>query len=105
MHNAIHLAKMANSRGELLAEKDEQTAIVEAELLWEELAKAGHSEVKLASIIYQPLADGDASKAIAAQYAAHLVLTGKYGVGDELYLRLPPYLQGAFLHLSGKVVK
>ncbi|PYC29603.1 ATP-dependent endonuclease [Aquipseudomonas alcaligenes] len=105
MHNAIHLAMKAGSRGERLTEEDEKTAIAEAKALWADLAAADHSDVNLASIIYQPLAEGDASKAIAAQYAAHLVLTGEYGVGDELYRRLPPYLQRAFNHLTGKVVE
>jgi len=105
MHNAIHLAKKADSRGERLTEEDEQTAIAEAKALWSDLAAAGHSEVKLASIIYQPLAEGDASKAIAAQYAAHLVLTEEYGAGNDLYRRLPPYLQRALHHLTGKVVE
>ncbi|HCP05172.1 MAG TPA: ATP-dependent endonuclease [Pseudomonas sp.] len=105
MHNAIHLAKKADSRGERLTEEDEQATIAEAKKLWAALAGAGRSEAELASIIYQPLAEGDASKAIAAQYAAHLVLTGEYGVGDDLYLRLPPYLQRALHHLTGKVVK
>lgn len=105
MHNAIHLAKKADSRGERLTEEDEQATIMEAKGLWAALAAEGRSEVELASIIYQPLAEGDASKAIAAQYAAHLVLTGEYGVGDDLYRRLPPYLQRALHHLTGKVVK
>ncbi len=105
MHNAIHLAKKAGSRGERLTEEDEQVAIAEAKELWAQLAAAGHSDVKLASIIYQPLADNDASKAVTAQYAAHLVSTGDYGGGDELYHRLPPYLKRALNHLTGKVVE
>lgn len=105
MHNAIHLAKRAGSRGERLTEEDEQTAITEAKEYWAQLETAGHSVVKLASIIYQPLADSDVSKAVTAQYAAHLISTGEYGGGNELYHRLPPYLQRAFHHLTGKVVE
>lgn len=105
MHNAIHLAKRAGSRGERLTEEDEQTAITEAKEHWAQLETAGHSVVKLASIIYQPLADSDVSKAVTAQYAAHLISTGEYGGGNELYHRLPPYLQRAFHHLTGKVVE
>ncbi|MEB3736346.1 hypothetical protein ULF88_24845 [Halopseudomonas pachastrellae] len=62
MHNAIHLAKKADSRGERLTEEDEQATIAEAKKLWAALAGAGRSEAELASIIYQPLAEGDASK-------------------------------------------
>lgn len=105
MHNAIHLAKKAGSRGERLTDEDEKASLEEAKKLWAQLASAGHTPVKLASIIYQPLAESDASKAVAAQYAALLVSTGDYGRGDELYRRLPPYLKEAFHHLTGKVVE
>ncbi len=64
------------------------------------LAAAGHSPDQLASIIYRPLYEKEASKAITAQYAAHLLSTGDYGAGDELFNRLPPYLQRALDHLT-----
>ena len=102
MHDAIHLAKKANSRGERLTEEDEKKAIVESAAFWEKLSNAGHSKAELASIIYQPLVEKEASKAITAQYAAHLISTGDYGKGDELFNNLPPYLQQALRHLTGR---
>ena len=58
--------------------------------------------MELASLIYQPLVEKEASKAITAQYAAHLVSTGDYGKGDELFNKLPPYLQQALQHLTDR---
>lgn len=102
MHTAIHLAKKADTKGERLEEEDEIAAMTEAHKLWEELVVAGHSPEKLAALIYQPLAEGDVSKAVTAQYAAHLIATGSYGRGEELFKKLPPYLQRALAHLAGK---
>lgn len=61
---------------------------------------ACHTKEELAAIIYKPLQEKEASKAIAAQYAAHLVCTGRYGTGDDLFMALPPYLQAALSHLT-----
>ncbi len=102
MFVAIHLAKKAEARGERLDEPDEVAALAKAHDEWEALNAEGHAPEKLASIIYQPLVEKDASKAVAAQYAAHLVATGKYGKGEDLFKRLPPYIQGALVHLTGK---
>lgn len=102
MFAAIHLAKKAEARGERLDEPDEVAALAKAHDEWEALSAEGHDREKLASIIYQPLVEKDASKAVAAQYAACLVATGKYGKGEDLFKRLPPYIQGALVHLTGK---
>lgn len=102
MHTAIHLAKKAEAKGERLDESDEVVAMAEAHSHWEELVAAGHTPAKIAALLYQPLAEGNASKAVTAQYAAHLVATGKYGQGDELFHSLPPYLKRALSHLTGK---
>lgn len=102
MYTAIHIAKLAESKGERLDEADEVKALAEAHDNWEVLMAFGHSPEKLASVIYQPLQEKDASKAVAAQYAAHLIATGRYGKGEELFGRLPPYLQRALTHLTGK---
>ena len=75
-------------------------AVEEAAAEWEALKAVGHNDEKLASVIYQPLKEKDASKAVAAQYAAHLVATGHFGKG-ELFARLPPYVQRALAHLTG----
>lgn len=102
MHSAIHMAKRADAKGERLSEEDEVAAIADAQKLWQEIAAANHPPTKLATLIYQPLAEGDASKAVTAQYAAHLVATGQYGKTDVLFKKLPPYLQRALSHLTGK---
>lgn len=102
MYLAITLAEKAKSRDERLEEADEATTLSAAELSWATLEKAGHSPDELASIIYRPLYENDASKAIAAQYAAHLVCTGKYGTGEELFDKLPPYLKAAISYLTTK---
>lgn len=104
MHSAIHLAKKANAKGERLNEEDEVSAIEEAHRLWEKLTAAKHAPEMLATLIYQPLAEGDVSKAVTAQYAAYLVATGQYGQGEGLFKKLPRYLQRAFSHLTGKAV-
>lgn len=103
MFTATYLARRAETKGERLDETDEVLAISEAHEAWTALSTAGHSEDMLAALIYQPLANGEASKAIAAQYAAHLVATGNYGTGAELLANLPPYLQRALNWLTGRV--
>lgn len=100
MYLAISLAVKAKSRDERLEETDETATLAAAEVSWTILEKAGHSPEALAAIIYQPLYEKTASKAIAAQYAAHLVCTGEYGAGNDLFNKLPPYLQTALSHLT-----
>jgi putative ATP-dependent endonuclease of OLD family len=100
MYLAITLAAKAKSRDERLDQKDEDDTLAAAKANWVTLAAAGHSPDELASIIYQPLQEKEASKAIAAQYAAHLVCTGAYGQDDALFKKLPPYLQTALDHLT-----
>ena len=100
MYLAISLAVKANSRDERLEDHDEILTLAEAEASWTKLEGAGHTAEALAAIIYRPLKVKDASKAIAAQYAAHLVCTGSYGKGENLFKILPPYLQAALSHLT-----
>lgn len=100
MYLAITLAAKAKSRDERLDEKDEVDTLAAARADWVVLKAAGHTPDELASIVYRPLKMNDASKAIAAQYAAQLVCTGEYGKGDALFSKLPPYLQTAFAHLT-----
>ena len=100
MHTAIALGVTAASKQERLSEADEFMTIAAAHDSWEALSAGGHTPEKLAAILYQPLYEKEASKAITAQYAAHLVSTGQYGSGAELFGRLPPYLQRAFDHLA-----
>lgn len=100
MHLAISLAVKAKSRDERLEEMDEIVTLAEAEASWTKLEGEGHTPEALAAIIYRPLKLNEASKAIAAQYAAHLVCTGAYGTGEDLFKMLPPYLQAALSHLT-----
>lgn len=100
MYLAITLAVKAKSRDERLDEQDEVATLAAAKGSWAALKAAGHTLDELASIIYRPLKVKEASKAIAAQYAAHLVCTGEYGKGDALFTNLPPYLQTALAHLT-----
>lgn len=100
MYLAIRLAVKAKSRDERLDEQDEADTLAAAKVSWAALEAAGHVPEELASIIYRPLQEKEASKAIAAQYAAHLLCTGEYGNGDTLFTKLPPYLQGALSHLT-----
>lgn len=100
MHHAISLAVKAKSRDERLDEKDEVDTLAQAKVSWATLSAAGHTPDELAAIIYRPLQMKDASKAIAAQYAAHLICTGAYGKGSALFAKLPPYLQAALDHLT-----
>ncbi|ARN18432.1 ATP-dependent endonuclease [Piscinibacter gummiphilus] len=102
MFTATHLATKADVKGERLDEADEVLAMAEAHDAWAALSAAGHDEDKLAALIYEPLASGRASKAVTAQYAAHLVATGDYGTGDALFAKLPPYLRQALNWLTGK---
>lgn len=100
MHVAVTLGVIAAEKEERLSEADEKTAIAAALDTWKVLAAAGHAPDKLASIIYRPLYEKEASKAITAQYAAHLLSTGAYGRGEDLFNALPPYLRRALNHLT-----
>lgn len=100
MHIAISLAQTAKSKDERLSDEDEEHAKAAAEESWERLQAASHTAEELASIIYRPLFEKKASKAIAAQYAAQLLASGDYGTGDDLFNKLPQYLQCALAHLT-----
>ncbi len=100
MHVAITLGVIAAEKDERLSEADEKTAIAAALDAWKVLDAAGHAPDQLSTLIYRPLYAKEASKAVTAQYAAHLLSTGDYGSGDELFKRLPPYLQRALNHLT-----
>ncbi|MDV2119470.1 AAA family ATPase [Burkholderia pseudomallei] len=100
MHIAIALAEKAKTKDEALSDRDEELAKAEAETSWKALQSAKHTPEKLASVIYQPLYEKKASKAIAAQYAAQLFASGNYGKSDTLFKMLPPYLQAALAHLT-----
>jgi len=92
---------MAQAKGERLTEEEEVLAQTQAHEAWEALKAEGHDPDRLAALVYRPLQEKDASKAVAAQYAAWLVGTGQYGDGEVLFNRLPSYLQRALTHLTG----
>lgn len=100
MHMAIALGVIASDKDERLSDDDEKTATAAALDSWNKLEAEGHAPEVLASIIYRPLYEKKASKAITAQYVAQLLSTGDYGKGEELFKRLPPYLQRALNHLT-----
>jgi len=100
MFIAISLATTAKTKDESLSDEDETLAKAAAEKSWKALQDARHTADNLASIIYQPLYEKKASKAIAAQYAAQLLASGDYGKGDALFKKLPQYLQDALAHLT-----
>jgi putative ATP-dependent endonuclease of OLD family len=100
MYIAIQLAATAKSRGERLSAVDEAVALTVAEGTWATLVAEGLDPDALASEIYRPLVEDGVSKAIAAQYAAHLVRTGDFGRDAALVSALPPYLRNALVHLT-----
>lgn len=100
MYVAIALGIKASDKDERLSVEDEIIATAAALVSWKALEAAGHAPDELASIIYRPLYEKEASKAITAQYAAQLLSTGEYKKGDELFNQLPPYLQRALTHLT-----
>jgi putative ATP-dependent endonuclease of OLD family len=101
MHVAIQMAQEAKKTDGSLTTEKEKAAEAEAIQSWEELNKAGHEADKLAAIVYQPLYEKKASKAVTAQFAAKLISSDKYGTGEDLFKALPKYLQEAFSHLTG----
>jgi putative ATP-dependent endonuclease of OLD family len=100
MHCAITLAVQAKSKGERLKPEDEARAMTAAATEWAALKAKYTSVEELGSVVYQPLHEEDASKAVAAEYAAQLLRTGKYGKGQVLLDSLPPYLKQALRHLT-----
>jgi len=100
MHDAVALAVVASERGERLSQQDEQGAVATTQQAWDTLVAQQLAPDGRAARIYRPLYEKTASKAIAAQYAAHLLSTGHYGKGAALFGSLPPYLQRALNHLT-----
>ncbi|HSI48805.1 MAG TPA: AAA family ATPase [Ideonella sp.] len=103
MHVAISMAKAAKSRDERMTEQDEVAAKKAATDGWDAFEKMQSDAIVLGSLIYQPLYQKKASKAVAAQYAAALIRSGAYGAGQALLDKLPAYLKAALRHLTGTV--
>lgn len=98
---ACALGQTEHSKGERLTEVDEKDVLAGAKAAWPGLKAKHPVPSELAAVIYQPLYEKDASKAVTAQYAAKLIRTGGYGTGDTLLNALPPYLKAALRHLTG----
>lgn len=103
MFLAIALGQQEKSKGERLTEADEKAVLADANAAWPKLNAKHKTPETLATEIYQPLYEKDASKAVTAQYAAKLLRTGKYGSGDAIINALPPYLASALRHLTGTI--
>lgn len=98
---ACALGQTEQSKGERLTEEDEKVVLAGAQAAWPGLKEKYPVATELAAVIYQPLYEKDASKAVTAQYAAKLIRSGNYGIGDALLQALPPYLKQALRHLTG----
>jgi putative ATP-dependent endonuclease of OLD family len=101
MHTAIGLAVRAKKHDGFLPPDKLAAAMTELESEWNDVGEVEPSERQRACHIYRPLYAKRASKAVAAQYAAALLETGRFGSGLELFQALPPYLQAALEHLTG----
>jgi putative ATP-dependent endonuclease of OLD family len=101
MFLAISLGETEKSRGERLTVEDEALVLAAASAAWPALQEKHAVAEVLAMEVYQPLYEKAASKAVVAQFAAKLLRTGNYGVGDELLNALPLYLKAALRHLTG----
>lgn len=99
MFDAIALAKEADKKNGALTKAQEVEALTAAAAAWLTACPAGANVHDVAAAIYQPLYDKDISKAVTAEFAAKLVLTGNYGSGAELFAKLPTYIRNAFDHL------
>ncbi|MCT8272523.1 ATP-dependent nuclease [Xanthomonas translucens] len=99
MHMAIGLAVAAKKHEGFLPAENVDAVKAARKTAWEKLKSQGLAPAALASEIYKPLYKKQGSKAVAAQYAAALLESGRYGEGDALLKSLPPYLQRAIGHL------
>lgn len=99
LFDAIALAMEADKKNGALTDEQEEAVLIAAEAAWQAVSPIGASLNDVAASIYKPLYDKDVSKAVTAEYAAKLVLTGKYGSGEDLFAKLPNYIQNALNHL------
>jgi putative ATP-dependent endonuclease of OLD family len=97
MFIAIRLAEAEGSDG-ALSEVKLRDALKAADAEYEALNKSQSVE-QIAAAAYEPLYSRKLSKAVVAQYAAWLFERGVGEEGENLYSKLPPYLQNALQHL------
>lgn len=102
---AISLARAKKSQGVKFDETKLTLLESKAAADWALLdAKHAGDRVALACEIYEPLYEGEASKAVTAQFAARLLASGKYGSGEDLLNVLPTYLREALVHVTSLAV-
>jgi putative ATP-dependent endonuclease of OLD family len=100
MFLAVQLAVADKSSRSGLTAAERDAAIEHLNEEWPAYSN-GLGQEALALKIYQPLYKKDGSKAVAAQFAAHLLGTGAFGEGEALLQVLPAYLRDAIVHLTG----
>jgi putative ATP-dependent endonuclease of OLD family len=99
MHDAVALAVKAGADGYLSpTEITDELALSDA--AWKKAVDEKTPSHEVAAAIYKPLQEKDASKAVAAQFCAYLLATGKYGSGSALLASLPDYLKAALLYVT-----
>lgn len=100
MFIAVSLGQTQKSKGERLTDADEKAMTESAKAAWPGIKAKYPDPTELAAVIYQPLYEKEASKAVTAEYAAMLLRTGQFGTGQSLLDSLPPYLKAALRHLT-----
>lgn len=99
MHDAVSLSVRAGDDG-YLSEAEIDTELKLAADRWDTYTTSKTASHLIAADIYKPLSEKDASKAVTAQFCAHLLKTGKYGEGEALLDLLPAYLKKALLYVT-----
>lgn len=101
IHCAIQLAVIAKSKSERMTKEDAENALTALRKNWPALNAEAGSQEAMALKVYRPLYENDASKVVAADYAAWLVRSKEFGSGAALMSQLPGYLKRALRHLTG----
>ncbi|MDO5942498.1 ATP-dependent nuclease [Burkholderia cepacia] len=103
LHDAVALAKKAGDDG-FLTQTEIDAELASAKAVWDGYVKDGKAAHEIAANVYRPLQMKQASKAVAAQFCAHLLKTGNYGSGPSLLAALPTYLQNALRYVTADIV-
>jgi putative ATP-dependent endonuclease of OLD family len=99
LHDAVTLAKKAGDDG-FLTQTEIDAELASAKVVWDSYIEDAKTADEIAANVYKPLQMKQASKAIAAQFCAHLLKTGQYGSGPSLLAELPTYLQNALRYVT-----
>lgn len=98
--DALYLAKHTKNGDVALSEADLATLLVAADTEWDAKLATTTDLDSLAAELFEPLHHGRVPKPIAAQFAAELVRSGRYGSGEKLRAKLPQYLQDMLAHVT-----